>query len=72
MTRLLEKAFEQAAQLPDELQDDFAAFVLEELGSERRWNQALEQSQEELGRLADEALDERQAGSTERLDPERL
>lgn len=72
MTRLLEKAFEQAAQLPDELQDDFAAFVLEELKSERRWNQALEQSQEELGRLADEALDERQAGSTERLDPERL
>ena len=72
MTRLLEKAFEQAAQLPDELQDDFAAFVLEELGSERRWNQALEQSQEELGRLADEALDEHQAGSTERLNPERL
>lgn len=58
MTQLLEKAFEKAAELPEEAQDDFAAFILEEFESERRWKEAFDQSQDELERLADEAIDE--------------
>ena len=37
MTQLLQKAFERAAQLPQEEQDKFARFLLTELESEQRW-----------------------------------
>lgn len=72
MTRLLEKAFEKASELPDEDQDDFAAFILDELASERRWEEAFEESQEELEQLAAEALNKHEAGETEELDPSQL
>ncbi len=72
MTRLLEKAFEKASELSEAEQDDFAEFILDELESERRWEQALEDSQDELERLADEALDEHEAGNSEELDSNRL
>ena len=68
MTQLLEKAFEKASELPEEEQDAFAGFILEELESERRWEQAFSQSQDELERLADEALEEHDAGNSEKLD----
>lgn len=72
MTRLLEKAFEEAPELPEEEQDDFAAFLLEELDSERRSGQTFGTSQDELGRLADDALEEHDAGDSETLDPSQL
>lgn len=72
MTRLLEKAFEKASKLPEAEQDDFAEFILDELNSERRWEQAFKDSQDELEQLADEALDEDEAGNSQELDPNRL
>ena len=72
MTQLLEKAFEKASELPEEEQDDLAAFILEELESERQWEQAFSESQDELERLADEALEEHNAGDSETLDPGQL
>ncbi len=68
MTRLLEKAFAEAALLPDEDQDALAAALLEELESERRWDELFASSPEVLQRLADEALAEHRAGNTEPLD----
>ena len=38
MTQRLEKAFEEASELPEAEQDNFAAFILEELVAERRWS----------------------------------
>jgi len=72
MTHLLEKAFEKASELPEEEQDDFAAFILEELESERRWEEAFSQSQDELERLAKEALEEHDAGDSGKLDRSQL
>lgn len=69
---MLEKAFEKASELPEEDQDDFAAFILDELTSVRRWVEAFEESQEELEQLAAEALNEHEAGETEELDPSQL
>jgi len=68
MTRLLEKAFEKASELSEAEQDDFAEFILDELESERQWEQAFEDSQDELEWLADEALDEHEAGDSQELD----
>jgi hypothetical protein len=58
MTQLLEKAFAEVSQLPEKEQDVIAQRLLTELASEKRWNELFENSQDELARLADEALAE--------------
>ncbi len=72
MTELLEKAFEKASALSDSEQDLFAAWILEELEDELRWNLAFAKSQAVLARLAEEALAEFEAGHTEPLDLDTL
>ena len=72
MTELLEKAFNEAAKLPAEEQDKFAQWILDELESEARWDQAFAESQDMLAQLADEALAEFRRGETEELDPDSL
>ena len=64
MTRLLERAFSEASKLTDKEQDAVAALLLAELVSERRWSEAFASTQEQLGRLADEALREFESGET--------
>ena len=46
MTTLLEEAFAKAAQLPPQEQDALAAVLLEEIASEKRWQDAFAQSQD--------------------------
>lgn len=72
MTELLEKAFIEVAKLPEQQQDALAAWILEELASEERWQKAFANSEDLLSQLADEALAERQAGQAEELDPDKL
>ena len=69
MNKLLKKAFEKAAELPDEDQDRFAKFLLAELESENRWNElfARPESEELLNRMADEALADIRAGLSKPL-----
>ncbi len=72
MTTLLETAFAEAAKLSPQDQDEFAAWLLEELKSENRWRNAFAQSADILTELADEALHEYRAGKTKPLDPDAL
>ena len=72
MTKLLQKAFQEAAKLSEQEQDTLARTVLEELASERRWDDLFAASPDLLDELADEALAEHRAGRTERLDRRRL
>lgn len=72
MTRLLEKAFSEAAKLSLPDQDALATWVLEELASERRWTKAFAESEDILAQLAEEALAEHRQGKTLPLDPECL
>ena len=71
MTQLLERAFMEAAKLPEAEQDAVASLFLSELESDRRWAQAFASSQDKLARLAEDALREFEAGETLPLDPER-
>jgi hypothetical protein len=64
MTKRLEQAFSEAAKLPPDEQEAFAAVLLEELASERRWAEAFARSPQTLSRLAAEALAEHRAGRT--------
>ena len=72
MTKLLEQAIAKVMQLPETEQDAIAAFILEELEDEARWDRAFSQSQDMLVKLAAEALAEDQAGKSQELDPETL
>ena len=67
MTDMLNKAFEQASELPEPDQNEFASFILDELASDRRWAQLLSKSPQMLRRLAQEARKEYLAGETEPL-----
>jgi hypothetical protein len=72
MTQLLEKAFAEAAKLSDEEQDAVAAFLLEELESDRRWDEAFANSHDKLAQLADRAVAEHRAGKTRLLNVDEL
>lgn len=72
MTKLLEKAFEEASKLPDIEQNILARRVLEELQSEKRWEAAFAASEDALEAMADEALAEHAQGKTRRMDADKL
>ncbi|MCI0332411.1 MAG: hypothetical protein L0228_04215 [Planctomycetes bacterium] len=72
MTNLLQKAFDEASRLPANEQDTFAAWMLEELRSEQRWNDLFARSQDLLEKMAAEAIEEFKAGKTLPLDPDTL
>ena len=67
MTHLLDKAISEVAKLPASEQDAVAALVLEELASEKRWSQSFAKSQDQLAKLAEEALAEYASGQTKPL-----
>ena len=64
ITSTLEKAFAEAAKLTEREQDALAAWILEELASERRWETAFASSADMLAQLADQALAEHRQGRT--------
>ena len=72
MNSLLEKAFAEASKLPSKEQDVIASWILQEMASERRWDEAFARSGEALDRLAEEALAEHRAGRTTELVPDEL
>ena len=71
MTQLLEKVIHRISELSPSQQDEFASFMLAELESEERWDKLFATSQDLLSKMADEAVAEFQAGSTELLDLDR-
>jgi hypothetical protein len=64
MTELLEKAFAEAANLPEHEQDMLAKALLADLAVEENWDKIFANSEEELASLADEALAEFEQGKT--------
>ena len=72
MTNRLKQAFDEASKLPETEQDALAKWLLAELASERRWMELFAASQDELAKLADDAVREHHSGRTEDLDPDEL
>ena len=68
----LERVISEIEKLPPAEQNQFAAWILEELHSEQRWSKLFAKSSDVLSDLADEALAEHKAKKTERLDPDDL
>jgi len=72
MTKLLEKAFEEASRLPEMDQNALAKWVLDEMQSERVWARTFAESEDVLEKLADEAIAEKRKGKAIPLDLNRL
>ena len=68
MTQALSTAVATAAQLPAEEQDALAAILLEEMESEERWSALFADSQNLLERMANEAIQDFQAGGVQPID----
>ena len=71
MTQLLERAVNTASALPDTEQNAVASVILFELEAEQRWDQLFKSSQDVLGLMAREVLEEHRAGETAPLELER-
>ena len=72
MGKLLERAFAEAAKLPENEQEAAAAWFLGELAADRRWDDLFSRSSDLLEELAAEAIREDEAGLTQPLDPEAM
>ena len=72
LTISLEKAFAEASKLSEEEQNALAAWILQEITSEKRWEKTFSKSPDKLAQLAEEALREHRRGKTQPLDPEQL
>ena len=68
MTKLLEKAFEEASKMSELEQDALARWLIDEIMSEKKWEKAFAESEYLLEKLADEALAEHAEGKTKPLD----
>ena len=71
MTKLLDKAIEQARKLPPEDQDALGAIILDEIAEEARWARRFAETQDQLDRWADEVREEIESGKTFPLDFDR-
>ena len=67
MTKLLAEAFAKASFLTDELQDQLARELLDEIESESRWDHTLAATQDKLDLLAERAEQDYHAGKTQKI-----
>ena len=68
---MLEKAFSEAAKLPDVEQNALAKWVWTS-ESDRKWNALFSEAEDTLAQLASEAQKEEEHGKTIRLDTSKL
>ncbi len=67
MTTLVKKAFTEVSKLSDMEQNIVAQWILDELRSEKKWENAFAESEDVLEQLANEALEEHKKGKTKLL-----
>jgi hypothetical protein len=72
MTTLLQRAFAEAAKLPEAEQNLLASWLLAELAAENDFDRAIARSSDKLLGSAREAFEEQRSGQTEEFDPDRL
>ncbi len=68
MTKLLEQAFAQASALPVDQQNAIANWLIEEIESERLWDESFAKSQDLLAEMGAKALEEHRRGETEDME----
>jgi hypothetical protein len=72
MSRRLEQAMDAARRLPEDQQDRLADWLLEMLAADQKWDDLFARSQDQLEKLAGDALRDHAEGRTVPLDPDKL
>jgi hypothetical protein len=72
MTTLLETAFEKASALSEIEQNRFAKMFMDEIQSERKWDELFSESEDVLADMADMVLDDYTNAKTKPLTQEQL
>ena len=72
MTKLLDKAFQEASKLPETTQNAIAKWIMEEMEDEKKWEASFAETEDILEQLADKALLDEKQGKTKILDVEKL
>jgi hypothetical protein len=70
MVTKLAEAIARIQELDEESQEMWAAWILEEIESERKWDELFARSQDLLEEMGDQALRELREGRTQPLTPE--
>ena len=69
MNEMLKQAFAEAAKLPEDSQEAIASLVMEEIRSDRGWDERFANSQDLLGALVRQARDDVARGDVLPYDP---
>jgi hypothetical protein len=72
MSKLLERAIEEAQKLPESDQEAIGALLLAEIESERKWDDLFSRPSAAIEEMAREALEDHRSGKTILLDPDDL
>jgi len=72
MTKLLDRAFQEASKLPEIAQNALAKWLMEEMEDEKKWELTFAETEDILERLADEALLADEQDKTNPLDVDKL
>jgi len=72
MTKLLTEAWAAIQKLEESEQDRLAMMILEDIESEKRWDELFAKSQDMLEEMAARARAEFEAGLTDELTPDKL
>ena len=67
MRTLLSEVIKKIEALPPDIQDEIAKQILEDLENERKWQEALDNPQDKLDKLASKALKESVSKETKKL-----
>jgi hypothetical protein len=72
MTKLLQKAIQEAKKLPQDEQDAIAALILDEIPDEKQWDETFANSQPQLAKLAKKVRLDIKSGKTKEMGIDRL
>ena len=72
MRTLLSEAIKRIEKLPPELQDEIAKQIMDDVESERNWQETLNKPHKKIERLAEKALENSKAGKTKKLGFDKL
>lgn len=72
MTKLLTEAWAAIQELEESEQDRLALMILEDIESEKRWDELFAKSEDALEEIGRKAWEEHLAGRTQPLDPDAL
>ena len=72
MRELLSEAIKRIEKLPDDLQDEIAKQIMDDIENERNWRDALSKPQKKIERLAEKALENSKAGRTKKIGFDKL